>query len=206
MPRDSSTSLRFAPNHLTAVLLAGGESRRMGRDKATFLFHRKPLWQVQLETLRRLRPVGIFVSARTNPSWLPVGAQFVADIPPSRGPLSGLAASLVKVHTLHLLALAVDMPFMTGNYLRLLCQAIEPGRGVVAKIDNRFEPLAAVYPREAAVDFCAALAGTDFSLQDVIRQLVQSGKLIEISVVPEQRPLFRNVNAVSDVNVTTPCG
>jgi len=34
----------------SAVLLAGGESRRMGTDKATFLFRGKPLWQVQLET------------------------------------------------------------------------------------------------------------------------------------------------------------
>src|SRR5580765_2506968 len=51
---------------LSAVLLAGGESRRMGTDKATFLFRGKPLWQVQLETLRRLRPAEIFVSARTD--------------------------------------------------------------------------------------------------------------------------------------------
>ena len=52
----------------SAVLLAGGESRRMGTDKATFLFRGKPLWQAQLETLRKLRPAEIFLSARTDPS------------------------------------------------------------------------------------------------------------------------------------------
>ena len=78
---------------LSAVLLAGGESRRMGTDKATFLFRGKPLWQVQLETLRRLRPAEIFLSARTDPSWRPDDVQFIADIPPSCGPLSGIAAS-----------------------------------------------------------------------------------------------------------------
>jgi len=127
------------------VLLVGGESRRMGTDKATFLFHGKPLWQVQLETLRKLRPAEIFLSARTDPSWRPNDVQFVADIPPSRGPLSGVAASLTKIHTAHLLALAIDMPsFMTENYLRSMCDAIERGRGVIAKIGNRAEPLAAV--------------------------------------------------------------
>jgi molybdopterin-guanine dinucleotide biosynthesis protein A len=182
------------------VLLAGGESRRMGTDKPTFLFRGKPLWQVQLETLRKLRPAEIFLSARTDPSWRPNDVQFVADIPPSRGPLSGIAASLVKIDTSHLLALAIDMPFMTENYLHSICDAIEPGKGVVAKIDNRAEPLAAVYPLEAEIEFRTALAGSDFSLQSVVRHLVTSGKLLEISLTEHERGFFRNVNKVSDID------
>jgi molybdopterin-guanine dinucleotide biosynthesis protein A len=184
----------------SAVLLAGGQSRRMGTDKATLLFHGKPLWQVQLETLRKLRPAEIFVSARTDPSWRPADVQFVADIPPSCGPLSGLAASLAKIQTAHLLTLAIDMPFMTENYLRSMCDVIEPGRGIVAKIGNRAEPLAGVYPHEAEIDFRTAFAGTDFSLQNIVRHLVTSGKLLEISVTEQERRLFRNVNDISDVD------
>src|SRR5438552_15859898 len=124
----------------SAVLLAGGESRRMGTDKATFLFRGKPLWQVQLETLRKLRPAEIFLSARTDPSWRPDDVQFIADIAPSCGPLSGIAASLVKIHTAHLLALAIDMPFMTENYLRSIRHAIYPGRRVCAILRIRAGP------------------------------------------------------------------
>jgi molybdopterin-guanine dinucleotide biosynthesis protein A len=98
------------------------------------------------------------------------------------------------------------MPFMTENYLRSICDAIEPGWGVVAKIDNRAEPLAAVYPREAEIDFRTALAGNDFSLQNVVRHLMTSGKLMEISVTERERRLFRNVNNVSDVDATTAGG
>jgi molybdenum cofactor guanylyltransferase len=206
MPQDSSTSLRCAREDVSAVLLAGGESRRMGTDKATILFHGEPLWQVQLEILRKLRPAEIFVSARTDPSWRPADVQFIEDVPPSRGPLSGIAASLAKIGTAHLLALAIDMPFMTENYLRSLCDAIAPARGVVAKINNRAEPLAAVYPREAEIDFCTGLAGSDFSLQNIVRHLVTSGKLREISVMEEERRLFRNVNNVSDVDGTIAAG
>jgi molybdenum cofactor guanylyltransferase len=206
MPRDSSIPLRSARNDVSAVLLAGGESRRMGTDKATFLFRGKPLWEVQLETLRSLRPAEIFLSARTDPLWRPHDVQFIADIPPSCGPLSGLAASLAKIHTAHLLALAIDMPFMNENYLRSMCDAIEPSRGVVALIDNRAEPLAAIYPREAEIEFRSALAGTDFSLQNIVRHLATSGKLLKISVTEQERPLFRNVNTLSDVDATIVSG
>ena len=143
---------------ISVVLVAGGESRRMGRDKATLLFHAKPLWQVQLELLQKLEPTEIFVSARTDPVWRPAEVQFVADNSPSRGPMSGLSASLARMRAQHLLALAIDMPFMTEKYLRRLCSQIEPGRGVVPFIRDRAEPLAAIYPRDAGPEFSRALS------------------------------------------------
>jgi molybdenum cofactor guanylyltransferase len=196
--RGEADFAHFAMN-ITAVLLAGGESRRMGKDKATLLFRGKPLWQIQLELLRKLAPTEIFVSARTDPPWRPVDAQFVADDPPSRGPLSGLAASLPKMRTKHLLALAIDMPFITEKYLKFLCNQIEPRRGVIAKIEDRFEPLAAIYPQEVLADFHSALSSTDFSLQTVASRLVAAGKLQVTPVTPQEREFFLNLNELSDV-------
>jgi molybdopterin-guanine dinucleotide biosynthesis protein A len=171
----------------------------MGREKATILLRGKPFWQIQLELLRKLEPAEIFVSARTDPRWRPADVQFVADDPPSRGPLSGLAASLEQMRSAYLLALAIDMPFMSENYLRYLCDHIEPGTGVVPTIDNRAEPLAAIYPREANADFRNALAGADFSLQSVVRRLVESGKLREVRVKEQEKTLFLNVNEMADL-------
>jgi molybdenum cofactor guanylyltransferase len=185
--------------NISAVLLAGGESRRMGRDKATLLFRGKPLWHIQLELLRKLKPTEILVSARTDPSWRPSDVQFVADIAPSCGPLSGLAASIAKLRSRHLLVLAIDMPSMSEGYLRCLCDHIQPRIGVVPKIDDRAEPLAAIYPREAGIDARAALARDDFSLQTLVRCLVAAGKLREISVTEQEKKLFRNVNELSDL-------
>jgi molybdopterin-guanine dinucleotide biosynthesis protein A len=184
---------------ISAVLLAGGESRRMGKDKATLLFHGTPLWQTQLELLRQLEPAQIFVSARTDPVWRPADVQFVADNPPSRGPLSGLAASLAKMCTKHLLALAIDMPFMTEKYLTFLCSQLEPSRGVIAKIEDRFEPLAAIYPQEALANVQSALSGEDFSLQTVTGRLVAAGKLQVMLVTSQERKLFLNLNELSDL-------
>ncbi len=185
--------------NVSAVLLVGGESRRMGKDKATLLFRGKPLWQIQLEVLRKLEPTEIFVSGRTDPAWRPADVQFVADHRPLRGPISGLAASLAKVRAKHLLALAIDMPFITEEYLKFLYSRVEPGRGVIAKTEDRFEPLAAIYPQGALAEVQRTLTGTDFSLQTMASYLVAKGNLQVIPITPQDKNLFLNLNEPADL-------
>ncbi|HYJ03825.1 MAG TPA: molybdenum cofactor guanylyltransferase [Chthoniobacterales bacterium] len=193
MRKTSDSSLTFS-----AVLLAGGESRRMGRDKATVIFHDEPLWRRQLRVLRDLRLEKVFVSARTESSWLPIDSEILLDEPPSRGPLSGLAKALEQMQTSHLLVLAVDMPFMTREQLQSLCGHATEGCGVVPVVGERAEPLAAIYPKEAAPDFASALAGPDYSLQSLVRQLAASGKVRLLPVPSEDEDLFLSLNKPSD--------
>ena len=182
----------------SAVLLAGGESRRMGEDKATIRFRKDLLWQIQLDLLRKLQPSELFVSAQIDPSWRPMDVQFIADDPPSRGPLSGIAAALACTTADHLLVLGIDMPFMTANYLRALCEQTQPGCGVVPVIESRAEPLAAVYPREVCHDVVATLSGNDFSLQSLISKLIAANKLEPVQVSKEEKALFHNLNEPRD--------
>ena len=90
----------------SAVLLAGGESTRMGRDKATLEWRGLPLWGCQLQKLRALTS-NVFVSARFAVPWRPRDVKLVIDESPSRGPLSGLTAALAMMETDCLLVLAV---------------------------------------------------------------------------------------------------
>lgn len=182
----------------SAVLLAGGESRRMGRDKAAVVFRDEPLWRRQLRVLRDLRLEKVFVSARTASSWLPTDTELLLDEPPSRGPLSGLAKALERMQTSHLLVLAVDMPFMTREQLQFLCGEATEGCGVVPVVRERAEPLAAIYPKESASDFAAALGGHDYSLQRLVRQLAASGKIRLLPVPSQDEDLFLSLNEPSD--------
>lgn len=197
-PFDGANS-RSGLMNVSAVLLAGGESRRMGEDKATLLFRGEPLWQVQLDLLRKLEPAEILISARIDPVWRPNEYEFVPDDPPSRGPLSGLTVTLARMRTKHLLALAIDMPFMNERYLRSLCEWIEPGCGVLPKIDNRAEPLAAIYPAEARMDFTMALIGTNFSLQQLTARLADAARMRVVPVKDADVELFRNLNEPGDL-------
>ena len=186
---------------LSAVLLAGGKSRRMGQDKATMTFRGRPLWQHQLDVLRRLKPDKILVSAQVEPAWRPADVNFVVDVQPARAPLSGISAALSRTASDHLLVLAIDMPFMTHDWLGKLCERIAPDLGIVPMIEDRAEPLAAIYPRTTANNFAGALAGTDFSLQSLLRDLIRAGKILPIPVSNGERAFFRNFNAPGDFSI-----
>jgi molybdenum cofactor guanylyltransferase len=184
---------------LSTLLLAGGESRRMGRDKATIELGGRPLWERQLELLRALRPEKIFVSVRSTPKWLPDTVELIIDDEPSRGPLSGLTRGLAEMQTTHLLVLAVDMPFLTAGELGSLWGRASEGRGVVPTIGEQAEPLAAIYPAEAAPDFQAALSGSVFSLQPLVRELAATGKITLWRVTKEAAHFYRSVNEPDDL-------
>jgi molybdopterin-guanine dinucleotide biosynthesis protein A len=180
---------------LAAVLLAGGESRRMGRDKATLLIGGLPLWQHQLALVRRLFPVAIFVSARQPPAWLPADTCFVADPLPARGPLGGLAATLATMPATHLLALAVDMPAMTAAHLATLWRAAAPGCGVLPWLVDHTEPLPAIYPAEAGPIAHGFLAGADISLNAFTQALVAAGRMKELPIAGPDADLYANCNS-----------
>jgi molybdopterin-guanine dinucleotide biosynthesis protein A len=184
---------------LSVALFAGGQSRRMGAEKATLMLSGKTLWVRQLETLHALKPEKILISARIQPAWCPPEIEVVLDEPPSRGPLSGLVATLRKLQTTHLLILAVDLPFMTAAHLRSLWRLAEPGTGVVPQSRDCFEPLCAVYPGGAKVIAANQLAKEEFSLQALTENLLKQDRMRAYSVTDLERPLYRNVNTPEDL-------
>jgi molybdenum cofactor guanylyltransferase len=185
---------------LSAVLLAGGESTRMGRDKATLEWRGLPLWAYQLQKLRALTS-NIFVSARFAVPWRPADVKLVIDESPSRGPLSGLAASLAIMETDCLLVLAVDMPFMTLSHLKKVCDCTKPGVGAVPVVNGNVEPLAAVYPKRAGPIFTEALNGTDHSLQQLVPRLVGLDLIRELRMAGAANGFYRNINYPADLQL-----
>ena len=177
---------------LSAILLVGGLSRRMGVDKATLLISGDPLWKRQLGCISNLRPEAVWVSARTAPSWRPAEIEVVTDKRPSCGPLSGIAAGLRRLRTSHLLVLAIDLPQMTPEHLRKLCVLAHPGTGVIPFQSDYFEPLCAIYPAEALVATEAALNSGDVSLQHFAQNLLRESQARVYELASEERPLYLN--------------
>lgn len=188
---------------LTAVLFVGGESRRMGADKATLMIDEEPLWSRQLKTLRNLRPNELLISARVPPAWAPSDIEVVLDEPPSQGPLSGLTAALKRMRSTHLLALAIDLPEMTTGHLAELWQLARPGVGVVPQWGSYSEPLAAIYPVASVSIAKSALATGRLSLQPLIENLLEQQMACIYPISSEDRRFYCNVNSPDDFSRLT---
>jgi molybdenum cofactor guanylyltransferase len=182
-----------------AVLLAGGESRRMGRDKAILFFDREPLWQRQLRILRELEPQLIYLSARVAPPWSPAEMELLLDEVPSSGPISGIKAALRQMAQTHLVVLAVDMPFIVSGDLLRLAALARPGVGVVPVSDGYAQAVAAIYPKEAEAEFQLAVKQGHSSLQALVRKLERSGLLYLTELEEKDAARFRSVNTPEEL-------
>jgi molybdopterin-guanine dinucleotide biosynthesis protein A len=184
----------------SAALLVGGQSKRMGHDKALV---RDPaggevLWQRQLRTLKELQPEEIFWSGPARPG-IPADLRIVADAFPKAGPLAGISACLNVLRTDLLVVLAIDLPRMNAAFLKRALTLSTPTCGIVMKRDIYFEPLAAVYP-QAMRDLAEAhLNQGRYALQDLLGEAELKGMIHSIQLGDEDRPLFKNVNEPGDL-------
>ncbi len=186
----------IANPNFAAVLLAGGRSTRMGRDKATLLIDGQQLWQRQLDKLRALRPRELFISGRRDGPYAGAGCEIIEDAVPDLGPLGGVAAALSRAESPLVLVLAVDLPAMTVEFLSDLLRA---GRSVVPQNADYFEPLAAVYPASALPIAAALLEQADRSMQRFVRRLIADDLTVNRPLTATDQRLFQNVNQVRDL-------
>ena len=127
----------------TALILAGGESRRMGQDKARLLLGEYTLLQRVISTLQPLF-AEVMVSVRhphTDCALLQI-----CDDANYAGPLAGLLAGIAQSQTPWLFVLACDMPFISPQLIQALSQHRNAAwDAVVPVVDGHPQPLAAFY-------------------------------------------------------------
>jgi molybdopterin-guanine dinucleotide biosynthesis protein A len=173
----------------------------MGRDKAELTVDGVELWRRQLAVLRETEPMQVMISAAREEGFAGSEAEIVADGWPECGPLGGIATALRSCEAPRLLVLAVDMPRMSAEYLRgLVDEAERTDRGVVPRdASGKWEPLAAVYPREAVWVAEAMLKAGRRKMEEFVLQLVEGGLVKGRNIREEERGLFENWNVPGDV-------
>ena len=170
MSRNARPHPRSSSPPMSGLVVCGGESARMGFEKALIEVGGEPL---VLRVARRLARVADPVLLATgSPGRLgPLGYPEVADERPRAGPLAGLAGGLAaSTHEL-MAAVAVDMPFVSGDLLMLLAALHEDEDAVVPVTAHGPEPLHALYARQALPAIRAALDGGTLSMRLVLRGL-----------------------------------
>ena len=186
---------------LAGAVLAGGASRRMGRDKAELVVDGTTLLFRQIDVLRTGGAAPLVVSCGQVPREVPAGVVCVPDRYPNSGPLGGIHAALEALHASHVAVLAVDMPLIDAAWFGWLRGSCAPGVGAIARhADGRFEPLAAIYARESLAEMDSRLRRGDLTLQALAAALVISGQLCAVPVPDGGKTRLTNWNTPNDVN------
>ncbi len=105
---------------VSGIILAGGKSRRMGRDKAFLDFDGKPLIAHVIERVRALCS-DVFIVANDAAAFAHFDTRVVSDVYPGKGSLGGIFSGLQAAREEYALAVACDMPFLNDA---LLCYLI----------------------------------------------------------------------------------
>jgi molybdopterin-guanine dinucleotide biosynthesis protein A len=179
-----------------AAILAGGQSRRFGRDKTALMHHGRLLLAPLVEILHDEK-FEITLLGPHKPHLEALGCRFLSDVTPHEGPLPAIAGALSRLNSECLLVVAADMPFLTQEVTRLLWQ-LSP-EAILTRLDGAVLP--AVYHRDALPTMTHLIQDGVRRLQDLHAALALHSHVLPAdiwqSVDPHRRSLI-NINEPGD--------
>jgi molybdopterin-guanine dinucleotide biosynthesis protein A len=184
---------------LSASILAGGKSTRMGTDKALVLLDGRTLLSRMLDLARQLTSNVHIIG---DPGKFAPFSSTIEDIFPGCGPLGGIHAALRSSLTDLNVILAVDVPFVSLTLLDyLISRATSSDANVtVARAAGGFQPLCAVYRRSFADAAENALRARHYKIDTLFAptttQVIEEAELEASGFSPR---IFRNLNTPEDL-------
>jgi molybdopterin-guanine dinucleotide biosynthesis protein A len=190
------------PN-ISAAILAGGKSHRMGRNKALLPFRGRPLIVRVYETLQPLFET-IFLVTNDPDLFDFVPCPKIPDRVPGKGPISGVDAALRHSRNPYVLVVGCDTPFLSPSLLGLLAGKTEGADLVIPCGLHGPEPLCAVYGKGCLPLIEELLRKGDFSLMALIGHLrTREIPAEEVDGVDPDFRSFRNINTPEEYQTLT---
>lgn len=156
MTRDTALCPDPSPS---AVVLAGGRSSRLGRDKSLLMVDGQPLITRTVQALTRLSEDLVIVTNDPDRyASLALPARLVPDEIRGVGALMGIYSGLKVARHSHAIVVACDMPFLNVALLRYMTDLIEGHDVVIPRIDGMLEPLHALYGKACLPPMAELLA------------------------------------------------
>ena len=158
--RDATTST------ISAAILAGGRSSRMGVNKSFVRVHGRPLIERIIESVDSLG-LALFIIAPPS-DYAPLGRPVYPGLTPGQGPLGGVYTALSYSRTPYTLVVGCDFPFLNRDLLRFMLD-LRAGYDVVAPLDpvGHLQGLQAVYSQACRAPIARDLAAGRLEPQDL---------------------------------------
>jgi len=137
----------MSPLKFKGIILAGGQSRRFGEDKALHSIQGRPMIQYALDCMSDLDPDPLVV-INASQHYDDLNVKTAIDLLPNCGPLGGIYTASQLYPQDELLVLTCDMPGIGPKYLQQLKEAHEKGDQAITLYESnqdRFEPFPGVY-------------------------------------------------------------
>ncbi|MBC7250409.1 MAG: molybdenum cofactor guanylyltransferase [Anaerolineae bacterium] len=185
---------------ISCIVLAGGKSHRLGRDKAFLEIGGIPLIERVLERLQQIGDEVLVVTNDPEPFAylkLPV----LKDVQPGQGVLGGLYTGLRAARHQYSLVIACDMPFLDPKLLRYMV-ILAPGHDVVIPyVQGMYEPLHAIYSQNCLEPIERVLAQGKRRIVDFFPAVrVRHVSEEEVSILDPQLLSFFNINTPEDLS------
>ncbi len=189
------------PAELSAIILAGGQSRRLGTDKAFVEVGGLPLLERVIARLRQLSDDLHIVTAQPG-SCAHLGVQVVRDTWPGMGSLGGIHTGLQVARYSRALVVGCDMPFLSLPLLRSMACLAGEYDVVMPQLDGLLEPLHAVYAKACLAPIEEMLRAGNLRIRcflDCVR--VRYLERPEVEALDPQHLSFFNVNTPQDLEL-----
>ncbi len=188
---------------VTAIVLAGGKSLRLGRSKALETIGGKSLLECVIERLTPLTNAILIITSRQQAN-LPVAcrAEVLVDTYPDKGPLGGMYTGLLASRSSYSIVVACDMPFLSTELLGYMI-GLSPGfDAVVPRLEEGMaEPLHAIYSKSCLSNMKTRLEHNQLGINSFLNTVrVRYIEQAECQRFDPQLLSFFNVNSQSDLD------
>lgn len=183
---------------ITGVVLAGGESRRMGTDKAFFEIEGVPMIERVLHALSACCSE-VLIVAKEPSAYEHLPARVVPDRSALQLPLVGVTSGLQAASMPWAFVAACDMPYLSPDAVRLLAGLAEGHDAAVPRVEGRWHPLHAVYATSTLPLFEAHLAAGERRMWAAVEALrVRQVTAVELEAVDPGLRTLCNVNTAQE--------
>jgi molybdopterin-guanine dinucleotide biosynthesis protein A len=184
---------------MTGVLLAGGRSRRMGRDKRFLELDGRTLLDLTLAGLEAVFSTVIVSVADRDPRLDSLRHRVVTDVVPDRAALGGLYTALSASATPRIFAAACDMPLLNPAVVARLLTLAGNADVVMVQLANGLQPMHAIYSKACLPHLERMASANQLAIQELSRA---SG--LNVRIVPEEDIRDLDPQFLSFLNVNTP--
>jgi molybdopterin-guanine dinucleotide biosynthesis protein A len=186
---------------LSGIVLAGGQSRRMGANKALLDVGGMPMIQRVLKALRTCC-AEVFIVAKDPAAYSRLGVRVVPDDAPEQAPLVGVVAGLRATRTPYAFVAACDVPFLSPDVVAWMATLAPDHDAVVPRVDGRWHPLHAVYAAHAHAALEAEWTSGVRRMSEALRALrIREVSAEDLGAVDPRLRTLRNVNTDSEYRV-----